>query len=136
MAMTPTTSDILANLELLKSDSSITINGYGDPESGLDFISVHNDIMKVTVCINRATMMHRGKTIANPNYGFVDATARFLKAPGAIATIDSKQLNWKYRVNLKEETFSSAKVIEIMARGRLLYERMTSLFNTPLEEIQ
>lgn len=136
MAMTPTTSDILANLDLLKSDSSIAFTGYGDPESGLDFISVHNDIMKVTVCINRATMKRGGKTVDNPNYGFAYATARFLKAPGAIATIDSEQLNWKYNVNLKEETFSCAKVIEIMARGRLLYERLTSLFNTPLEEIQ
>lgn len=71
MAMTPTTSNILANLELLKNDSSITINGYGDPESGLDFISVHNDIMKVTVCINRATMKCEGKSFKNPNYGFV-----------------------------------------------------------------
>ena len=136
MAMTPTTSGILANLELLKSDSSITINGYGDPDSGLDFISVTNDIMKVTVCINRAFMKRGGKSVNNPNYGFVDATARFLKVPGALPSIDSKQLNWKYKVNLKEETFSCAKVIEIMARGRLLYERLTSLFNTPLEEIQ
>lgn len=136
MAMTPTTSGILANLELLKSDSSITINGYGDPDSGLDFISVTNDIMKVTVCINRAFMKRGGVAVKNPNYGFVEATARFLKVPGAIPSIDSKQLNWKYKVNLKEETFSCAKVIEIMARGRLLYERLTSLFNTPLEEIQ
>ena len=136
MAMTPTTSDILANLELLKSDSSITINGYGDPDSGFDFISVTNDIMKVTVCINRAFMKRGGKTVDNPNYGFVFATARFLKVPGAIATIDSETLNWKYRVNLKEECFSCAKVFEIMAKGRLLYERLTSLINTPLEDIQ
>ena len=136
MAMTPTTSDILANLELLKSDSSITINGYGDPDSGLDFISVHNDIMKVTVCINRAFMKQGGVAVKNPNYGLVDTTARFLKVPGAIPSIDSKQLNWKYKVNLKEEHFDCAKVIEIMARGRLLYERLTSLFNTPLEDIQ
>lgn len=136
MAMTPTTSDILANLELLKSDSSITINGFGDPDSGLDFISVSNDIMKVTVCINRAFMKQGGKTVENPNYGLIDATARFRKIPGAGSTLDSKQLNWRYKVNLKEEHFDCAKVIEIMARGRLLYERLTSLFNTPLEEIQ
>ena len=136
MAMTPTTSDILASLELLKKDSSITINGYGDPDSGLDFISVFNDIMKVTVCINRAFMKRGGKSVDNPNYGFLYATARFLKVPGAIATIDSKQLNWKYQVNLKEEYFECSKVIEIMAKGRLLYERLTSLFNTPLEDIR
>ena len=64
-------------------------------------------------------------------------TRRMLSMLSAIKlAVTPKQLNWKYRVNLKEETFSSAKVIEIMARGRLLYERMTSLFNTPLEEIQ
>ena len=136
MAMTPTTSDICANLELLKSDSSITINGFGDPDSGLDFISVSNDIMKVTVCINRAFMKRGGVAVKNPNYGFIDATARFRKIPGAGSTLDSKQLNWKYKVNLKEEHIDCAKVIEIMARGRLLYERLTSLFNTPLEEIQ
>lgn len=135
MAMTATTSDILANLELLKSDSSITINGYGDPESGIDFISVHNDIMKVTVMVYRKTMMHCGKELANPNYGFAEAVARFLKVPGAIASIDSKQLNWKYKVNLNEETFSAIKVIEAMVRGRVLFERMKSLFNTPLEDI-
>lgn len=136
MAMTPTTSDILANLELLKSDSSITINGYGDQDTGLDFISVYNDIMKVTVVVARAFMKREGKIVNNPNFGIVYATARFLKVPGAVATIDSETLNWKYRVNLKEETFSCAKVIEIMARGRLLYERLKSLFNTPLEEVQ
>lgn len=135
MAMTATTSDILANLELLKSDSSITINGYGDPESGIDFISVHNDIMKVTVMVYRKTMMHRGKEIFNPNYGFVDTVARFLRVPGAIASIDSKQLNWRYKVNLNEEMFSCAEVFEAMMRGRVLFEKMKSLFNTPLEEI-
>ena len=136
MAMNATTSGILANLELLKKDSSITINGYGDPDCGLDFITVKNDIMKVTIVNNRAFMMKCGKKVKNPNYGFVEATARFLKAPGAIATIDSKQLNWEYKVNLNEERFSCAKVIEIMAKGRLLYERMTSLFNMPLEDVR
>lgn len=123
-------------MNFLSKIAPITINGYGDPDSGFDFISVFNDIMKVTVCINRAFMKRGGKTVDNPNYGFVFATARFLKVPGAIATIDSETLNWKYRVNLKEEHFDCAKVIEIMAKGRLLYERLSSLFNTPLEYIK
>lgn len=133
MAMNPFASDILANLELLKNDDSIIIDGY-EGES-IDFISVRNEIMMVTVMVYRKTKMHSGKSIANPNYGFVEASARFLKVPGANASIDSKQLNWKYKVNLNEEMFSCAEVFEAMARGRVLYERMKSLFNTALEDI-
>jgi len=136
MAMNSISSDILANLKLLNHDSSIVIAGCNVQESKFYFIAVHDDIMQVTIRINRRFMMRNGKKVKNPDYGFAEASARFLKTPGAYAAVDSKTLNWMYNVNLNEQQFSCAKVFEIMAKGRLLYERLTSLFNIPLEDIR